>query len=386
MDAIYLARDNAFDLETWCGTPYWMARAFESAGFRLDYVCPLERRFQYYYKLKRKVLRLAGWDHANDAEWPLLKSYGRQATRLIRGKSAKVILSCGKPHLVFLNTQLPILFFDDASVPSIITTHKGFKKLFPPVKKRWHEAERRVLRKCLYACYSSHWAAEAALKTYGVEYEKKIKVIPFGANAEVRRSPADVELIIKKRDRDTCKLLFVGRVWEDKGGPIAIAAAEELQRQGVKVSMDIVGCRPPCPVPDFVHIHGFVSKKSVEGQSLLDQLYRQSHFLILPTRYEAYGLAFVEASSYGLPSLGTAVGGGPTIVHPGLNGQLFALEAPPERYADYIQDLLNRPDDYDCLCRSSFSEYRSRLNWPRFAEEVLNLIAPLENKASSYVG
>jgi len=357
MDAIYLSREDAFDPESWSGTPYWMARAFESAGFRLTYVCPLKHSFRQYYKIKGRLIRLAGWDYAREGEWPFLKAYGRQATRLVAGKAGSVILSCGKPHLVFLDTKLPVVFFDDASVPSIISTHAGFKNLFPPVKRRLHEAERRVLSKCLFACYSSDWAAEAALKLYGEAYEKKIKVIPFWANAEVRRTPADIETIISSRERGVCNLLFVGRAWKEKGGPIALAAAEDLHRRGLKVNLHIVGCHPPAPVPKFVQVHGFVSKKSLEGLRLLDELYRQCHFLILPTRFEAYGIAFVEASSYGLPSLGSAVGGVPTIIHEGINGHLFPLDSPAASYADCAQSVLDRPAAYEQLCRSSFAEY-----------------------------
>ena len=130
-------------------------------------------------------------------------------------------------------------------------------------------------------------------------------------------------------------------------------------------------------MPEFIRHHGFVSKGSAAGQALLDRLYRQSHLFILPTRYEAYGLVFVEAASYGLPSLASAVGGVTTIVRNNANGQLFAPDATPVEYADYAERLLQNPARYAALCRSAFDEYEQRLNWKRFGETVRELVSTI---------
>ena len=93
MEAIYLSRDDAFDMESWSGTPYWMARAFEGAGFHLNYVCPLKGRFKLYYKVKGKLIRSLGWDYTMDGEWAFLKGYGKEATPLVKAKPGKVMPS-----------------------------------------------------------------------------------------------------------------------------------------------------------------------------------------------------------------------------------------------------------------------------------------------------
>jgi glycosyltransferase involved in cell wall biosynthesis len=374
MDAIYLARDDANDVDAWSGTPHWLGRALGNAGFRLNYICPLQGGFRYFYKFKGRLIRTFGWGYAPEGEWGFLKKYGREATERIKKLPARVILSCGKPHLVFLKTELPILFFDDASMPAITKTHPGHTNFYPPVNRRLHEAERRVLEKCTYACYASEWAAEAALKVYGSKYERKVKVIPFGANMEVHRQPSDVEKLISDRQPGRCNLLFAGRYWDSKGGPVALAVAEELHKRGIRVQLDVAGCTPPGKTPDFVKVHGFISKKTAEGKALLESLFRRSHFLIVPTRFEAYGLVFVEASSYALPSLATDIGGVTTIVQNGKNGRRFALDASPSEYADYVQQLLNDGTAYEALSRASFREYEERLNWNTFGQKVNELV------------
>lgn len=373
MDAVYLARDDAHNLDTWSGSPHWIGRSLTEAGFNLEYICPLQARYNTWYRIKGRFLRALGYGHTRDGEWPFLKSYAREAEQRLARARGNLIFSCGKPQLVFLETAHPIIFFDDASMPAIVKTHPGHTNFFPPLMRRLHEAERRVLEKCRYACYSSDWAAEEALRAYGSRFEKKIRVIPFGANMIVTRQKADIEKLIESRDRGQCHLLFVGKFWEDKGGPMALAVAEELHRRGFKLRLDIVGCRPPGDVPDFVRVHGFVSKKTAEGQALLNELFSSSHFLIVPTRFEAYGLVYVEASSYGVPSLASAIGGVTTIVRQDRNGQTFPLDACASDYADYAQALLKNRAAYDALARSSFDEYEQRLSWKRWSEKVREL-------------
>ena len=362
-------------MDTWSGSPHWLGRSLALAGFNLSYVCPLKGRFIPYYKLKSAFLRALGWGYTRDGEYPFLRAYSSEAAQRMQGVPARVILSCGKLHLAFLKTDLPMVFFDDASVPAIIKRHPGHTIFFPGFKRRLHEVERRVLEKCLYACYASDWAAAAALEPYGRHLEKKIKVVPFGANMEVPRKVPDIEALIAARAKiPTWNLLFIGRYWESKGGPIALSAAEELHKRGVSVRLDVVGCRPPESVPDFVRVHGFISKKTAEGQKFIDGLFKESHLLIVPTRFEAYGLVFVEASSYGVPSLASAVGGVTTIVRNGANGQTFDLNAPPSDFADFAERLFKDRPAYEALCRSSFREYESRLNWTRFGETIRDLV------------
>ena len=90
--------------------------------------------------------------------------------------------------------------------------------------------------------------------------------------------------------------------------------ATELNQRGIPTELHVVGCEPPLATPDFVVRHGFISKKSEQGAALYDQLLMESHFLVIPSMAECYGLAFAEASSFGLPSLATRVGGIPTVV------------------------------------------------------------------------
>jgi glycosyltransferase involved in cell wall biosynthesis len=371
IEAIYIALEDPHDVGSWSGTTHFMARALEGAGFHLSYIGPLKNRYKLWNRIQGKVVRMCGWDYSSVNPQ---KGYARQVERQLPGLPGRVILSCGKPQLTHLRTELPVIFFDDASVPAITSLYPGHMNYSRSNKLKLLAAERLALEKCRYACYMSDWAADAALATYGREFESKIKVIPIGANMETTPAAGEIEQAIQTRERGKCNLLFVGVEWERKGGAIAVAVAGELQKRGVSVRLDMVGCVPPVPVPDFVRVHGFVSKRSAEGSLLMARLYRESHFFLLPTQAEAYGVVFVEALAHGLPSLGCRVGGVPTIVQDGVSGWLFPPDAPASLYAGRIQSLLQSPEAYAGLCRSAFQVAQTRLSWKRFGESVRELV------------
>lgn len=248
-----------------------------------------------------------------------------------------------------------------------------YRNLCGETIRKGNAATQMALSKCRLALYSSEWAADTALKNYEVDAQK-VQVVPFGANIACTRTFDDIRRIVENKDLDTCRLLFVGTNWSNKGGDFAISVADQLNRRGIKTEQHIVGCDPKVEMPAFVKQHGFISKRTEEGRMFIDQLMTESHFLILPSRAECYGIVFAEASSFGLPSLATRVGGIQTAVRDGKNGQTFPLNAGPDKYCEYIERFMASREDYKELALASFREYSERLNWDSAGEKVRNLI------------
>ena len=83
--------------------------------------------------------------------------------------------------------------------------------------------------------------------------------MPFGANIVCDRTVADVDRLIAARPVDRCELLFIGRIWERKGGDVAMAVAEELNALGVPTRLTLVGSQPASgKLPDCVRSAGFL--------------------------------------------------------------------------------------------------------------------------------
>ncbi len=84
----------------------------------------------------------------------------------------------------------------------------------------------------------------------------------------------------------------------------------------------------------------------------------------MPSVAECFGLVFAEASAHGVPSLATATGGIPTVVHEGVDGYC----APPgpdlvTTLASHVLRLMDDPQAYRALARAAHADYRARLNW-----------------------
>ena len=67
-----------------------------------------------------------------------------------------------------------------------------------------------------------------------------------------------------------------------------------------------------------VTFHGFVDDQ------MLDVFYREADILVVPSVYESFGLIYVEAMMYGIPSVATVAGGIPEVITNGKDG--FTIE------------------------------------------------------------
>lgn len=192
-------------------------------------------------------------------------------------------------------------------------------------------------------------------------------MIPFGANVPVAPTRTELQGLLAQRKQTamtTCRILFVGADWERKGGELVVDAVRVLRSLGVPAQLTIVGCAPEIDLPsDVTFVRGRVDKNTAEGRAELDDLFRSSHFFLVPSRAEAYGFVFSEAAAYGLPVLSTSTGGIPMVVKHDTTGFLFPVEAPAQDYAARIRRIWSSWQRYEELARNAHARYESTLNW-----------------------
>lgn len=377
MKVAYVTPYSSSDVHAWSGSVYFIREALAKAGCEIVPVDSLKDSGRLPAKLKEKAIKhLLGKTFLSDRRPGLLKAYAEQVAQRCEAVAPDIIFSPGTIPIADLRTKTPVVFWTDATFAGIHNYYGLFSNLHGETIRDGHHVDEQALQNASLAIYTSDWAAKTATDHYRAD-AAKVKVVPYGANITTSRSEAQVESQISQRDSDVCNLLFIGVEWERKGGPIALEAAKILNQRGVKTHLHIVGVQPPGEIPDFVTLHGFLSKKTPEGAALFDRLLSDAHFLIVPSRAECFGLVFAEASSLGVPSLAASTGGVPSVVTPGVNGQLLPLEAGGEAYADFIIATMKEPGAYQALARSSFREFRSRLNWDAAGAEVVRLMRGL---------
>jgi glycosyltransferase involved in cell wall biosynthesis len=236
--------------------------------------------------------------------------------------------------------------------------------------------EKKALDNASACIFTSDWAANSALNHYKIP-EHKIHLIPWGPNLE---SIPLREEVLAPRQTDTCNLLFLGVEWQRKGGEIAFNAFKHLKNRGYNVKLTICGCIPPEQFQDNdMTVIPFINKNKPESKQQFHQLMLSHHFLVLPTRAECYGVVFVEASAYGMPSVTTDTGGIASVVHNGVNGKRLPLTAGAEDYANFIEQVFYTEGKYQAMNLSTRDFFEQELHWDNFSRKLKLIIDSVKN-------
>jgi hypothetical protein len=356
----------------WSGTPFFMKAALQQTG--LDVVPIVTEEARRPSLLGRKIAyKLAGRHYLSDRNPSVLAQHARTVLDLSRKANTRVVVSPGTVAVSSLTPDTDFVFWTDATFGGLVGFHPEFKSLCARSLRDGHRMEQRALDRCSLALYSSEWAAETAIDLYGAD-PAKVHVVPFGANFPSDLATTEVHDDIDQRGLHHCELLLVGVDWHYKGGDVAVEVAAELNRRGLPTKLHVVGCDPPPSSPEFVVPHGFISKSTVEGTSLMTSLFRRAHFLVLPTRAECCAMVFAEAGSFGVPSMAPRIGGVETAVGEGFGGFLAPSGCAPAAYADFIIATMSAPDVYRSHARSARHHYEAQLNWATSARHVADLL------------
>lgn len=363
----YATQHDPHDVTEWSGSIMYVRKALERQGVRMDVLGRLQRNRVLANRILARLSGLVrgGMNPLTDpTRTPAMAHhFGRTIEQHLEAGPSDVLFAPSSIPLAKVRCSVPMVFYTDATFSGLIDTY-GDGRPFPKgYLEQGHALEREALQRCTLAIYSSEWAARSAVDDYGADPER-VRVVPFGANME-RETDADaVRSDILARGPERLELLFLGVAWERKGGPKALEVARLLHERGVPVRLRIIGCVPPVrELPPYVEVTPFVAKSTPEGRAFLTNAMRTSHFLLLPTLAECFGIVFAEASAFGVPSITHAVGGVPTAVHHERNGLLFGPDEPATAMADRILSLFSDERAYRDLALSAHAVYTERLNW-----------------------
>lgn len=361
---------------SWSGLPYHFAQKMRQNGCEIVPIRGSDAIGSLSEKIKQAAWKLVGRRYVRGLCHDALRAYAASVVEPISRGRVDVIFSVNSWLLAYLDTELPTVFWTDATFASMLGFYDSFSRLAPVSLRTGHEIEQRVLDRCSLAVYSSSWAATSAERDYRLD-PSRLLVLPFGANLDPTPDRDAVEAFVQAKSRsdrrETCELLCIGVDWRRKGIDVVVAVSRALTARGIKNRLRIAGCHPPrgAALPPNVEIVGFLDKNSPEGQKRLHDLYRESHFFLLPSRAEAFGIVLSEACSFGVPCLGTNVGGVTDVIRPGINGQRFPLDTPADAYAEWIETLWKDPDKYQRFALATYEDYLARLDGHKAVEKLV---------------
>jgi len=184
----------------------------------------------------------------------------------------------------------------------------------------------------------------SAVTTVSRWLARETETMVSGVTATVAPMPVATDLFSPGGQRDTDRLLFVGRLTAQKGiGPLLDAIARMTRR----VSLDVVGDGAVGPeLAERARALGIADRIQWLGhlpQPGLVELYRRATALVVPSTDEGLGLVAVEAQLCETPVVGFESGGLTDTVHHERTGILV----PPgnvDALAAALDGLLDRPD------------------------------------------
>lgn len=156
-------------------------------------------------------------------------------------------------------------------------------------------------------------------------------------------------------------MLFIGRDFERKGGLELVEAFAAVRRHLPDAVLHVVGPADP-PVPQALRagvvLHGPLEK----GSEALTGLMRRSSLLVLPSRYEPFGIAPLEGMAWSIPAVVTGRWALKECVEPGVTGA-WVDPHDPEGLAVALVDLLADPARLALMGHAARASVGDRFTW-----------------------
>lgn len=183
---------------------------------------------------------------------------------------------------------------------------------------RW---ERRIM------VFSDGLAAntELIVDTVEREYElsfdrSRVAVVGRGFHDQSRLGQCSASAYVARHmdaDRNQVRILFLGRLEYRKGIDVLLAVLRQILPDLTNVYVDIVGedVDENAYATTFAHDVGdaeWLTRVTFHGrvpQELLYQHFANCDIFVAPSRFESFGLIYLQAMMYGKPCIGTRVGG-----------------------------------------------------------------------------
>lgn len=366
----YLTINDPLDKRSWSGITYYLGQSLAKHVGDVDFVGPVEfpgwldKVLRAMAKINRILFRT---EYAT--KYNLLSSwYARRVfRRRMRGKQYDCIVApAASTGVACLDSKIPMVYVSDTTFRLISNYYKNeFERISPFSRWEGDWLEKRSLERSAVLIFSSQWAADSAIRDYGIPADR-VALMPLGANMD--RIP-ERSSIFEKEKNGRLTLLYLAVEWERKGGKIAFETLQALKKRGVDAELIVCGVVPP---PEFADpdmtVIPFLNKNKEEDHQRFIGLLSSVHFLLLPTRADCSLLVACESNAYGVPAITTDTGGVSFVVRDGVNGYCLPYDAAGEAYAGKIAAIFADKERYHALVRSSRERFEEALNWEKWAE------------------
>lgn len=281
---------------------------------------------------------------------------------------------------------LPVL--DDPEVAAVMSLHTSYR-LARPFKPEWSArviygrsfiepmiaAETRALRQAPHILANSQAVIDQIEGEYAVTLGDRARIVPHGTPDILATLGLTLDRKLARiKQGDPLRVLFAGRFEPRKGHDLALQVAAHF-RGDPRIRFEFVGAAPDAALAaqiaeDFGRESGLTFHGEVE-RTALDALYAAADVVLMPSRFESFGLVAIEAMSAATPVLALASGGLAEVVEDGVSGFLFAgEEAFVSGSAEKLAALAGDRASLAKLAANSHADFEKRFSDKVMARDV----------------
>jgi glycosyltransferase involved in cell wall biosynthesis len=371
---LYLTRLDPRNILSWSGSNYFLLKAL-SQNFEVKIVGPLSNRVRIFFLFKRFFFSFFNIKYDIDRPILVAKDFARQIEKKISENDYDFILATDTYLVSFLKTSKPIYIFTDCLFDTYYSHY--FKK--QSVHKQNYEdgnyCERLSIVRSKKIILTSYWALHDAVRKYRISKEKLV-YLPFGANLKSIPKKKEILSNIKKKNMKICNLISIGVNWKRKGMAKAIELVEKINEFGQPSKLYIVGAKPEKNLNFSTNtiLTDFLDKNKLTDKIKLFKLLKNSHFHILFSESEAYGVVNAEASAFGLYTIAHEIGGISGAIKNDINGMRFSASTNINDIAKYIVNIFKNKKNFIKKSTSSRDFYDKNLNWEVIGKKLKKII------------
>ena len=203
----------------------------------------------------------------------------------------------------------------------------------------------------------STYGADSIASEYGYPREK-ITAIGSGPVRVFRGEP---DLSAKRYEKG--EILFVGRNWQRKGGPVLLEAFKQVRKSVPHATLTILGAKIEPPDVPGVNYIGLASDEEVRRR------FATASVFCMPAICETWGIVYGEAAWSGLPIAGFGAWAMPDIVEDGVSGMLTE-RMDEEGLAEVLIQMLTDYKRLRAMGEAAARRGREVLDWPMVLDRL----------------
>ncbi len=346
-----------------------------NSGIKIIKIDNLNNTLRKFYTLKREILNFSNIKFDENYSEVVSKNYSKQIKlKLENYKQIDYILTFDSSLVAYLDVDIPIILWTDLLYKDYYSHYFREKKISKVSLKSIKNIENRAVEKCHKILLPTKWALNKAKSRYK-NLSNKFYLLPFGPNFKKVISEKYIIKKIKDRSNSSLILTTLSVDWKRKGVEKLLRLKHLLEKKSINVKLNIIGSKKNYNIKDKnINIVKFINKNNIFGEKKIYNYLIQSHFHILFSSAEAYGIALIEANSFGVPNISFKVGGIQNLVKNNLNGKIFLKKTKLSLIAKYIQNIFKNKKKYNSLAMSSYRYQRVNFNNKIIIKNFIKLI------------